>query len=79
MIQRGGLKLARLKVNDLQKMNDEDLTNKLTELRADLSKLKAAAGRGTIGKDSGKIRNVKRNIARLLTIMNESLRKAEEE
>jgi len=51
-------------------MKEKDLTNRLNELQSELSKLRTSAARGTIAKDSGKIRTVKRNIARVNTMIN---------
>tara|TARA_B100000749_G_C18201889_1_gene372302 strand:+ start:487 stop:660 length:174 start_codon:yes stop_codon:yes gene_type:complete len=51
-------------------MKIKDLNNRLNELQAELSKLRTSAARGTIAKDSGKIRTVKRNIARVNTVIN---------
>jgi|TARA_B100001750_G_C15088281_1_gene389378 large subunit ribosomal protein L29 len=51
-------------------MKEQDLTNRLNELQSELSKLRTSAARGTIAKDSGKIRTVKRNIARVNTMIN---------
>ena len=51
-------------------MNDEDLKKKLSDLRVELVKLKSAAARGVLKKESGEISILKTNIARLLTIIN---------
>ncbi|MGQ9470042.1 MAG: 50S ribosomal protein L29 [Nitrososphaerales archaeon] len=63
--------MPKLKSDELRKLNDEDLQKKLFELRAELVKLKSAAARGTLKKETGKIRAIRRLIARILTIMNE--------
>ncbi len=63
--------MPRLKTPDLRSMDDNELKGKLSELKAELAKLKGASARGTIGKESGKIRNLRHNIARILTVMNE--------
>lgn len=63
--------MARMKLKDLRNMNDDDLTGKLSELKADLSKLKIEVARGTIRKQSGKIRYKRRDVARVLTILRE--------
>jgi len=52
-------------------MNDPDLTDKLSELKADLAKLMAEAAKGTLKKQSGDIRWIRRDIARIMTILNE--------
>ena len=63
--------MPRLKASELRKMRMEELEQRLRELRVELAKLRSASARGTIGKESGKIKNLKRNIARILTVMNE--------
>ncbi len=67
--------MARLKLKDLREMNDEDLVDKLSELKADLGKLKVQAAKGTLRKDSGKVRYRRRDIARVLTILREREKK----
>lgn len=52
-------------------MNSTDLAGKLRELRTDLSKLKSESAKGTLKKESGDIRWVRRDIARIMTILNE--------
>ncbi|MCP8316801.1 MAG: 50S ribosomal protein L29 [archaeon] len=63
--------MPKLKSDELRKLNDEELQGKLFELRAELVKLKSAAARGTLKKETGKIRAIRRAIARIITIMNE--------
>lgn len=62
--------MPQLRTKDLKSMKKKDLTNRLNELQSELSKLRTSAARGTIAKDSGKIRTVKRNIARVNTVIN---------
>lgn len=70
-------KLPTLKASELRKLPIEELRAKYAELYADLSRLKAAAARGAAKKDVGKIRPLRKNVARVLTILSES--KQEEE
>ncbi|GBC75066.1 50S ribosomal protein L29 [archaeon HR06] len=60
-----------LKVKDLRKLGEKDLQAKLLELRNELNNLKAKAERGLIRKESGLIREYRKTIARILTILNE--------
>mgnify|MGYP001770730139 CR=1 FL=1 len=60
-----------LKPSELRKMSDEELRAKLLELRSELMRLRAKAARGTLGKESGMVRVVRRDIARILTILRE--------
>lgn len=63
--------MARVKLKTLQQMNRTDLTEKLSELKAELMKLKSERAKGTLKKETGSIRWMRRDIARILTIINE--------
>ena len=59
-----------LKPDEIRKMSPEEKIRKLEELRMELIKLRLQAKMGLL-KDTAKIRNIKRDIARILTIMRE--------
>lgn len=63
--------MARNKTKTLRQFNDSDLKDKLTDLKVDLAKLRSEALKGTLKKDAGVIRWKRRDIARILTLMNE--------
>jgi len=63
--------MARLKLRTLHEMNDTDLTDKLSDLKADLAKLRSEGAKGTLKKRTGDIRWVRRDIARIMTLLNE--------
>jgi len=63
--------MARVKLKTLQEMNRTDLTEKLSELKAELMKLKSERAKGTLKKETGSIRWMRRDIARILTIIDE--------
>lgn len=63
--------MARVKLKTLHEMNRTDLTEKLSELKAELMKLKSERAKGTLKKETGSIRWMRRDIARILTIINE--------
>ncbi|NAL76765.1 50S ribosomal protein L29 [Nitrososphaera sp. AFS] len=63
--------MARLKVKTLREMNSSDLTEKLSELNADLAKLRSEGAKGTLKKETGDLRWIRRDIARIMTILNE--------
>lgn len=67
------------KASELRKMSEVDLRDELVDLRSELSKLNISAGRGTLKKESGSIKSVRRNIARVLTVMNEKGREGSAE
>ena len=56
-------------------LNEKDLLDRLQQLRSDLTKLKIDSAKGTLRKQSGKIKPLKRNIARILTKLNEMKKK----
>jgi len=63
--------MARLKLKTLREMNNPDLTDKLSDLNADLAKLRAEGAKGTLKKQTGDLRWIRRDIARIMTILNE--------
>jgi large subunit ribosomal protein L29 len=63
--------VARLNLKTLREMNDEDLADKLAELKADLGKLRLEKSKGTLKKETGSIRWLRRDIARMMTLINE--------
>jgi len=63
-----------LKPSEIRKMSSEERLKKIEEFRQELMKLKMQARIGTID-NPGKIRSLRRTIARLLTIENEERRK----
>ncbi|MFL6371559.1 MAG: 50S ribosomal protein L29 [Nitrososphaera sp.] len=66
-----GIILARLKLKTLREMNDQDLGDKLAELKTDLGKVQLEKSKGTLKKQTGNIKWLRRDIARMKTILNE--------
>ncbi len=58
-----------MKAEELRKMTKEELEKKLSELRMELLKLRAQARSGAPPKNTMQIRNIRRDIARILTIL----------
>jgi len=52
-------------------LNNKDLFDRLQQSRIELGKLKTEAAKGTLRKESGKMKPLKRDIARILTRLNE--------
>ena len=69
--QQEASKMARLKLKTLREMNDQDLADKLSELKADLAKLKVEKSKGTLKKQTANIKWLRRDIARMHTLLNE--------
>ena len=63
--------MARLKLKTLREMNDQDLADKLAEVKADLGKIKVAKSKGTLKKETGSVRWLRRDVARIRTLINE--------
>ena len=63
--------MARNKIKTLREFNDSDLRGKLEDLKVDLAKLRSEGSKGTLKKEAGVIRWKRRDIARVLTILNE--------
>ena len=56
---------------ELRKQEAEKLRQTLFDLRSELSKLRGGAQRGLVKKDVGNIRRIRRDIAKVLTVMHE--------
>ncbi|MEM4576801.1 MAG: 50S ribosomal protein L29 [Candidatus Nezhaarchaeales archaeon] len=63
--------MAILKVNDIRRMTKEERISKLKELKAELMRLRARQASGAPLEKPGKIRAIRKTIARILTIINE--------
>jgi large subunit ribosomal protein L29 len=63
--------VARLKLKTLREMNEQDLADKLAELKADLAKLRLEKSKGTLKKQTADIKWLRRDVARMITIINE--------
>lgn len=60
-------------LNQIRSMSDEDLIKKLNELRAELVRVRTQVVTGSV-KDTMAVRNIRKNIARILTVMSERKR-----
>jgi large subunit ribosomal protein L29 len=68
--------MAILKVKQIREMSPKDLNSKLSELRLELMKDSGGVKMGKPIKNTGKIGELKRTIARVLTVKNETKRRA---
>ncbi len=59
----------------IRNLKENDLQDRLLQLRTDLSKLKIDSAKGTLRKESGKIKPLRRDIARIMTQLNEMKKK----
>jgi large subunit ribosomal protein L29 len=63
--------MAILKMKKIRQMNKEELDEKLKELRMELSKEKGASEVGGTVKSPGKIKEIRRAIARIMVMKTE--------
>ena len=63
--------MTRLKMKTVREFNETDLKDRLGQLRSELTKLRVDASKGTLRKETGKVRPLRRDIARILTRLNE--------
>lgn len=59
-----------ISVREIREMKKEDRLRRLEELRSELARLKAQAARGTL-ENPARIKEIKRAIARILTVERE--------
>ena len=67
--------MSKLRMKSVREMNEKDLKDRVEQMRTELSKLKVENAKVTLKKESGKIKPIKRDIARLLTRLNEMKKK----
>ena len=70
--------MAHLKNKTIRAFNEKDLDDRLKQVRTELSKLRIESRKGTLRKESGKLKPLRKDIARILTRINELKRKWQE-
>ena len=68
-----------MKAKELKVMSEFDLENKLIELKKELMKVNSQIAIGTLPKSTGKVKEMKKTIAKILTIKNEKISNKKEE
>ncbi|MEK9682652.1 MAG: 50S ribosomal protein L29 [Nitrosopumilus sp.] len=63
--------MTRISMKTIKQLNEKDLKSKIQESRSELAKLRVDAAKGTLRKESGKLRPLRHDIARMLTRLNE--------
>ena len=63
--------MAMLKMKSIRELNEKDLRDRIVQMKTELSKLQTENAKGTLRKETGKIRKTKKEVARLLTRLNE--------
>ena len=63
--------MAILRIKEMRRMGNEELKERLQELRTELATEKGAIASGTRAENPGKIKELRRTIARILTVLHE--------
>ncbi|MDH3313385.1 MAG: 50S ribosomal protein L29 [Nitrosopumilus sp.] len=63
--------MTRISMRTINQLNEKDLKSKIQEARSELAKLRVDASKGTLRKESGKLKPLRHDIARMLTRINE--------
>ncbi|MFZ8908567.1 MAG: 50S ribosomal protein L29 [Nitrosopumilaceae archaeon] len=67
--------MTRISMKTIRALNEKDLKSKIQETRSELGKLRVDGSKGTLRKESGKIKALRHDIARMLTQLNEMKKK----
>jgi len=63
--------MTRLSMKTIRELNEKDLKSKIQETRSELAKLSVDGSKGTLRKESGKLKPLRHDIARMMTRLNE--------
>ncbi len=63
--------MSRVRMKAIREMSEEDIKDRIQEFRTELLKMRTNAASGTLRKDSGRIRPLRRDIARMKTRLSE--------
>lgn len=63
--------MTRKYMRALRSHSQNDLQKRVRESRSELAKLRAVGAKGTLKKESGRLRPIRRNIARMETVLSE--------
>jgi len=67
--------MTRLTMKTIRELNEKDLKSKIQESRSELAKLRVDGSKGTLRKESGKLKPLRHDIARMMTRINELKKK----
>ena len=67
--------MVHLKNKTIREFNEKDLQDRLKQTRTELFKLNVESKKGTLRKESGKLKPLRKDIARMLTRVNELKKK----
>ena len=67
--------MGHLKNKTIKKFNEKDLRDRLKQVRTELFKLRVESKKGTLRKESGKLKPLRKDVARILTRINKLKKK----
>jgi|TARA_B100000809_G_C14970936_1_gene470891 large subunit ribosomal protein L29 len=67
--------MGHLKNKTIKEFNEKDLRDRLRQIRTELFNLRVESKKGTLRKESGKLKPLRKDIARMLTRINEMKKK----
>ena len=67
--------MTKISMKTIRNLNENDLRSKMLDNRTDLAKLRVDSSKGTLRKESGKLKPIRKNIARMLTRLNDMEKK----
>ena len=62
---------VKIRMKGIRGMNEKDLRDRIEQTRTELMKLRVESSKGTLRKESGKLKPLRKNVARLLTRLND--------
>ncbi len=63
--------MSRIKMKTVREFNEKDLKDRIVQARTELAKMRVDSAKGTLRKESGKMKPLRRDIARMMTRLNE--------
>ena len=66
--------MTRISMKTIKQLNEKDLKSRIQETRSELKKLRVDGAKGILRKQSGKLKPLRHDIARMLTRVNEMRR-----
>ena len=67
--------MTHLKNKTIRELNEKDLYDRLKQIRTELFKLRVESKKGTLRKESGKLKPLRKDIARMMTRINQLKKK----
>ena len=67
--------MGMLRMKSIRELNEKDLRDRIEQTKTELTKLQTENDKGTLRNETGKIKKVKKEVARLMTRLNEVKKK----